>query len=244
VHAKADPPVVARERRWEFVRAFVEQAWARPGADRPVARPHVVLLVSVLSAALAVVAGIILQVWRPAPLHRANPIAARSKSPGQYTAVSGWDCAFADDHGFEAHGRAPDWYTMATGGYLGDGCHGTYEVFPMSSKASQSNADQYALWWFAPAGMHRCEVQTFVPVPDPSKYQPVRAAQFDVMAGRGGPVFAQFVVDQSSTPGQWRPAGSFPVTAAGFAMRLSNRGASAGGTAKLAITQVKVECTG
>src|SRR6266704_647966 len=84
----ARAPGPARVDRQEFIRAFAEQSWARPGTDRPVARVHVTLMVTMGALVIAVVTGALLQMVHPVKLAAAAaPLA--SGSP-RYTAVTGW----------------------------------------------------------------------------------------------------------------------------------------------------------
>ncbi len=231
------------QQRWEFARAFVEHSWARPGADRPVARPHVVLLVAALAAALALGAGVAMQLIWPVKLDTTAHVKATGTA-GAFTAVAGWDCPMTRSSGFDAVGRQATWYTAPDGGWAGDGCHGTYELMPMSGQATADDPSQFALWWFAPGAARRCAIQVYVPARDVNGHDRATSAQFFVLAGRGGAPFAQFVVDQSSGPGSWVPVGTFPANSSGLAVQMVDRGVPSSPTAMLAIAQIKVICTG
>jgi hypothetical protein len=231
--------------RREYRRALVEQSWARPDTPRPVARPHVILMVAVFAAAGAVAAGVVLQlihpVGRPKPAQAVPP---PPKSIAPFTAVTGWDCGAGSDRGFVVSGRTADWYTVAQGGWGADGCHGTFEAIPMTGDKAKDDQNQYAVWWFTPtAGMTRCDVEVFRPRPDRRQDSAASAAQFYVLAGRGGTRLAGFVVDQSAQPGSWADAGQFPVGENGLAVQLVDRGVPAGPGDRLAVAQVRVRCT-
>src|SRR5262245_43546813 len=106
----AEPAVeLSVSRRREFVRAFVDQAWARPGTDRPMARVHVAVMVTIGILVAAILTGVVLQLLDPVPLAKPAPPPA-PPAPASFTAVSGWDCATGADRGFDATGRTSAWY--------------------------------------------------------------------------------------------------------------------------------------
>ncbi|HWB34742.1 MAG TPA: hypothetical protein VHA75_01830 [Rugosimonospora sp.] len=232
--------------RMEFVRAFVEHSWARPGTDRPVTRVHVALMVTMGVVVLTVVAGVVLQMLHPiqlTPASAAEP--AHTPQAPHYTAVSGWDCGTGADHGFDASGRGADWYTVARGGWTQDGCHGTFEAIPMSGDAGKYNQNQSLVWWFTPgAAMVRCDVSVYLPDSGQPADSAATAAQFYVTAGRNGTAFASFVVDETAKRGAWLPVGTYPVSQGAIAVELVNQGVPANAKARLAVTQVRVSCIG
>ncbi|GAA5193287.1 hypothetical protein GCM10023322_54960 [Rugosimonospora acidiphila] len=229
--------------RREFVGAFVDQTWARPDADRPVARVHVVLMVAVLATVVAVVVGVVQHLLNPVDPAAAAPLPVPTTRP--YTAVAGWDCGTSADHGFDPSGRTTDWYTVARGGWSQDGCHGTFEAIPFSGDPAKDNTNQYVIWWFTPsATTTRCDVSVYVPASDNPLDSAATAAQFLVLSGRNGSPFAQFTVDQTQARGQWRSAGVFPVNQDGLAVKLVDRGVPTQPHARLSVTQVRLTCTG
>jgi hypothetical protein len=234
-----------RTKRGEFVRALVEQSWARPDRPRPAARPHIVLMVAVFAAAGALATGVVLQMIHPIRMSKVSaPAPPQPGSAPAFTAVTGWDCGGGADRGFEVRGRTSDWYTVARGGWARDGCHGTFEAIPMTGDKARDDQDQVAVWWFSPgAAMTRCAVMVFRPDPDRRQDSAATAAQFYVLAGRNGSRLATFVVNQATEPGSWVGVGAFPVSENGIAVQLVNRGVPATAGAWLAITQVKVSCT-
>ena len=161
-------PETARQARREYIHALVEQSWARPEATRTVARPHIVLMVAALTAAVALGSGVVAQLIHPVSLPRAaaaGPPSPRALAP--FVAVAGWDCPQSGDRGFDIAGRSADWRTVAHGGWAENGCHGTFEAIPISADRSSDGTEQGAVWWFAPpAGLTRCEVAVFRPRPD------------------------------------------------------------------------------
>jgi hypothetical protein len=230
-------------RRREFLRAFIDQAWARPGTDRPLARVHVALMVTTGVLVGAVLVGVVLQLIRPVPL--ATPAAPAPTGSATFTAVSGWDCATGADRGFEATGRNSAWYTVARGGWPADGCHGTFEAIPLSGDAKRYDQNQAAVWWFAPdQTINRCELAIYIPEGDQPSDAAAVDAQFAVLDGRSGQPFASFVVDQTRDRGAWKVVGSFPTGQGGIAVRLTNQGVPSSSHARLAVTQVRVTCTG
>src|SRR5258705_13734258 len=90
--------------RREFVRSFADQAWVRPGAERPVTRVHVALMVTMGCLVLALVTGVVLQLLRPVRFDEPVVTEPTSAAPS-YSSVSGWDSASAPDRGFDAAGR-------------------------------------------------------------------------------------------------------------------------------------------
>jgi translation initiation factor IF-2 len=159
--------------------------------------------------------------------------------------VSGWDCRSGADYGFMAQGRTSSWYTVARGGWAQNGCDGTFESIPMTSSKAIGAPDQSAEWWFTPpAAMTRCAVNVFRPAPAQWQDSAATAAQFLVLDGPDGTPLGAFVLDEAADPGSWAAAGTFPVSQNGIAVELVDRGVSALAGARLAITQVKVVCTG
>lgn len=235
----------ARAERREAARALVEHSWAEVDAPRPKARPHLVLTVVALVAAGALGTGAVLQMLHPMPLAEAKastvptPVTARP-----YAAVSGWDCGTASDHGFDVQGRTSAWYTVASGGWEHDGCHGTYEAIPMSGDKNTDDPDQHAVWWFTPtAAMTRCTISVYRPAVQKAPNAAATPAHFWVLTGRTGSRLAAFVVNQTSYPGIWASVGTYPVSAAGIAVEMVNRGVPATPASRLALSQVRVRCT-
>jgi hypothetical protein len=241
-----EPASLPMAYRQEFVHAFVEQAWTRPGHDRPVTRVHIALMVTMAVVVVVVVTGVILQMLAPVKLSPAavsGPM--HTSSAPHYTAVAGWDCGTSPDRGFEATGRTPDWYTVARGGWSQDGCHGTFEAVPLSGDPVKPTDNTSSVWWFAPTPvMARCDVAVYLPSVTQPGDAAATAAQYFVTAGHGGSVFASFVLDQTSRRGGWQPAGTYAVGQPGIGVELLNQGVAADGHARLAITQVRVTCTG
>jgi hypothetical protein len=159
-----------------------------------------------------------------------------------FVAVSGWDCGIDANHGFDVSGRTGDWYTVATGGWAEDGCHGDFEAIPMSGKATD-DPNQYAVWWFNPGPGHsRCALSVYGPKSDRQQDSAARAAQFSVLAGRGGAPMASVALDQTVDRGSWKTLGTFPVSQNGIALRLGNRGVPGASGDRLAVSQVRASC--
>jgi hypothetical protein len=239
------PAEPSRATRREYVQALVDHSWLRPDEPRVAARPHVALMVAVFSAAGALAAGLVLQLLWPVSLPK-PAVTAPPPEPNAapFLAVAGWDCGGSGDRGFDVRGRTGEWYTVAEGGWPGDGCHGTFQAIPMSGDATKDDTNLSAEWWFTPSEvMTRCEVQVFRPRPKRPQDSAATAAQYFVLAGRGGDRLAEFVVDQTANPGSWAGAGTFPLSPSGIAVELVNRGVPSIEGARLALTQVKVVCT-
>ena len=89
----------ADSQRREFVKAFVANATSRPGAERVGVRPSTLVLISVLSAAAALVVGVVIGLVRPSDEEAgADPLAPT------LSRIAGWDCAEASDYGLELVG--------------------------------------------------------------------------------------------------------------------------------------------
>ncbi len=227
------------------MQALVDHSWLRPNEQRVAARPHIALMVAVFTAAGALGLGVVLQlIW---PVSLPKPVVTEPPAPATapaFVAVAGWDCGGSGDRGIDVRGRTSEWSTIAEGGWTGDGCHGTFQAIPMSGKAAEDDQNLSAVWWFTPGEfMTKCAVEVFRPKPSRPQDSAAPAAQYFVLAGRNGARLAQFVVDQTADPGSWAEVGTFPVSENGIAVELVNRGVPATTGARLALAQVKVECT-
>jgi hypothetical protein len=165
--------------------------------------------------------------------------------------VTGWDCyGGAANYGFSAQGRTSAWFTVPRGGWTRDGCDGTFEAIPMtdgkaSDGTSASEQDRIAEWWFTPRkAMTECAVMVFRPAPQQPQDSAATAAQFYVLSGQGGTPLAGFVLDEAADPGSWAMVGTFPVSQEGIAVELTGGKTPATRGGRLAITQVKVRCSG
>jgi hypothetical protein len=231
------PPVLESPRhdRRDFIRAFHEHLWRRPDTDRPTVRPQTLVTVAALSALAALVTGVVLHLVRP----RSDDAAATASvaaSPATFTAMSGWDCDSTADHGFEVGGRTGAWRTVASGGWLGQGCRGSFESVPMLAKDQATGSGQYALWWFHPtASFSRCDLSIYLPDSPDVTASNVR---YVVLAGRGGTPIAELNIDQARSRGTWVSAGSYPSGSDGVALELQD----AVGSGRLAFAQVTLHC--
>ncbi|WP_433349842.1 hypothetical protein [Micromonospora sp. CA-111912] len=233
------------EQRREFTRAFREQGWARPNLERPTAKPHVTMVVATVATLIALLGGVIMQLIKPVKLESAKAAPAAPTAGASYTAVAGWDCAAADDHGFTANGRGPTWLTVGQGGWSKDGCHGDYVAVPFSGTGSGAATPATAQWWFRPTTeMRSCTVEVFVPAPDRAAYRPVARAAYSVLNEPGGAEFARFEVRQDAAEGGWVTGGTWLVGKSGIAVRLSAAGDPPAKRAMLAVAHVRVRCTG
>ncbi|WP_432974625.1 hypothetical protein [Dactylosporangium sp. CA-233914] len=251
VESSRSPQRQAMALRGDFVRAFVEHAGPRPASERMVVRWPTLITVTALTAAAAVVVGIFLKLWSSesagsaaGPGGAAPPPPAAATQLSAYTAIAGWDCEGAADRGFEAHGRTPDWRTVAVGGWPQDGCHGTFETLPMTGQAGTDDPAQYGEWWFAPTSpVSRCQISVYVPSGGAPEDTAATAAHYVVLDGRGGGPSAEFAVDQHVGRGRWVVAGEYKVSSAGLAVKLTNRGVPAHAGDRIAMAQIKVDCS-
>lgn len=229
------------EQRKEFRRAFTEFGWARPGVERPAARPHITLIVATVATVLALLAGVAMQLIKPVKLQPAAATPAKSKAAPTFSAVAGWDCAAADDHGFAADGRLSTWVTVGQGGWSKDNCHGDYEAIPFAG--TNTGAAPVVQWWFQPVtAMKHCTVSVYVPVPDAATFTPVPTVTYSVLNTRGGTEFARFGVAPSTSVGKWVAGGRYPVGSGGIAVRMTSTGTAPFPKAMLAVAQVKADC--
>ena len=240
----------SRSARQELVKTLIEHSWARPDALRPAARPHIVLMVAIASAAAAIACGALIGLLHKGSsgstsgLSPLSPAASGSPATSSFTAVSGWDCGSGASYGFVTQGRASSWYTVASGGWAQDGCHGQFESIPMTGGNTAGSANQVAEWWFTPpAATGGCTVDVYRPAPAQRRDSAASAAQFYVLDGLGGTRLGGFVLNEAADAGSWAAAGSFPVSQNGIAVELVGSGVPAFAGARLAITQVRVVCT-
>ncbi|MFY1672105.1 hypothetical protein ACN27G_19390 [Plantactinospora sp. WMMB334] len=236
------PPGSPHAERLEFVRAFVEQARARPSPDRPVARPHTALLVASTAAIVALLFGLVMGLFtsgrKPAGSAQAKP-----SGPSSYVAVTGWECRSAEDHTFEARGRTPQWVTLRSGAWSGNGCRGSFTAVPMTGDPNFDDASQSLVWAFLPGtGVDRCAVAVYAPKITDKGILPAAKAHFTVTAGRDGASHGTFQLNQAAKSGAWLEAGAFPVTNGKFTVRLSTRGAPEDGRERLIVSQVRITC--
>jgi hypothetical protein len=220
----------AVRRRSEFVAAFVEHAGPVPASER-----RTVTLPTLIT--ITVIVGVF---WG---LIKGDSSSAKPPPPS-YSAFAGWGCTGATDHGFEAHGRTPQWRTVAQGGWSGDGCNSTFETIPLSGKAGKDIAGQYVLWWFVPTTGGQCRVQVYVPKGTTPADTWAPAVHFAVLAGRTGTSYAEFTVDQSANAGRWADGGTFPLHGSELTLRLADRGVPQRATDRIAVSAVRVTCGG
>ena len=235
-----DPP---QQQRREFVRAFAEHMWAHPGTDRPSIKPQTLFTITAACALIALLFGVIRQLIFP-PAEPVRVVAVDPPRPSSFSAVSGWDCPTTATHGFEISGRTSAWYTVAEGGWVHDGCHGSFVAIPMSGDEAKADLTQSATWWFAPGPeFTACDVMVYVPRPEQPWESAAPAAQYFALAGRGGAWMAEMVVDQAGQQGRWVPVGRFPIGQNGLAITLVNRGKPAHQDDRIAVAQVRATCT-
>jgi hypothetical protein len=239
-HLDRGTPADALAQRTRFVRAYVEYAGPVPASERRTVRLPTLLTVTALSVVAALIAGIFAQLIHPAPNQPKDPVAAAAPAGAvAYTAVAGWDCANADDHGFEADGQSSDWSTVTDGGWSRDGCRGTYETMPTVAKLDRDQQGQRAVWWFTPGpSVSRCALEVLVPS---TTAKNAATARYQVLSGRAGTMFAEFTVDPASRTGQWVTTGTFPPHNGAIAVELGRQVAS-GSAGLTLISQVRAVC--
>ncbi len=92
--------------------------------------------------------------------------------------------------------------------------------------------------------MTACAIMVYRPAPALRRDSAATAAHFYVLSGQNGTPLGAFVLNEAADPGTWATAGTFPVSPEGIAVELVDRGSPAAPGDLLAITQVKVRCTG
>jgi hypothetical protein len=224
--------------RAEFVSAFVEHAGDVPASERPTVSFSTLMTVTAVVSALTIVAGVF---WT---LLKGDDESSSVSASGStaYVAVAGWGCTGATDRGFDAIGRDKTWQTVATGGWASDGCRGEFETIPMTGRKSTDNPRQYVQWWFSPSSGSQCEVEIYIPKSSSAADTGADAAHYEVLAGRTGAAYAEFVVDQSTNTARWVKAGSFPLHGSELAIKLTDRGVPAKPGYRLAISALRVTC--
>jgi hypothetical protein len=227
----------ALRRRSEFVAAFVEHAGPVPASERRTVTVPTLITITALVSLLTVIVGVF---WG---LVKGGSSSAKPPAPS-YSVFAGWGCTGATDHGFEAHGRTPQWRTVAQGGWSGDGCNSTFETIPLSGKAGKDIAGQYVQWWFVPTTGGQCRVQVYVPKSTSPSDTWASAVHFAVMAGRTGTSYAEFTIDQSANAGRWADGGTFPLHGSELTLRLTDRGVPQRPTDRVAVSAVRVTCGG
>lgn len=223
--------------RGEYVRAFVEHATPRPASELIAVRLPSLLTISALVAVGALVVGVFWSLISPR-----DEATAQEPSEIVYSAVAGWDCRGSTDRGFTAHGRTERWLTVPTGGWGEGGCHGTFETIPMSGRADREDPAQYAVFWFVPTAGRQCSINVYVPSGAKADAAATEA-HYEVLNGRDGETYAQFVVDQSAHRGAWVAAGAFPVKEREIAVKITNRGVPKEAGDRIAIAQLRLDCT-
>ncbi|GAB2943616.1 hypothetical protein GCM10027280_35330 [Micromonospora polyrhachis] len=240
------PAAIAQ--RSEFVRAFVEHAGDPPASERLTVRWPTLITVSALVCLGTLVVGVFWGLLRPMPdaekeaARRAasGPNGAPSAgAPTTWTAVAGWDCAAATDRGFDAQGRSAGWQTMPSGGWAGDGCHGTFAILPIPDK-KENGTPQSANWWFTPpSGMNSCRVSIHVPG---AGYPSAKTVRYSMRAGGNGTPYAVFTVNQAENLGKWVDVGSYPVHQNQIAISLDPTDASGARASRVVLGQIRVHC--
>jgi hypothetical protein len=234
-----------RQDRREFVNAVAEHLWVRPGTDRPVVKPPILLLLTALAAAGALATGLILHMLHrndPPPANAAPPPPAAA--PAVWTAVSGWDCAGDDTRGFTASGRSDAWYTVPDGGWDKDGCNGSFAAVPMSGSA-KDDPTQSAQWSFTPGDAYdSCELSAYSPKVVRLQDSAGTAVHYALLDGRSGTPMADVTVNAPASAGRWAVIGTYPVSADGLTVRMTNRGQPRIADGRIAVAQFRVRCTG
>jgi hypothetical protein len=232
--------------RSEFVRAFVEHAGARPASERIMVRWPTLMTVTALVAVGTLVVGIFWSLVSPAKDPRKQAAAQAPNgvpsagTPSTWTAVAGWDCTAAPDHGFEATGRAADWRTVMTGGWNKDDCRGAFQSIPVPAANDDKGSQQAASWWFTPpVGINSCRISVYVPV---GGGRLASAVKYSVSANAGGTPYGRFTTNQARNASRWVDAGTYPVQQNRIAVAMSPVDTEAATSTRIALAQMKVNC--
>ncbi|MFE3501150.1 hypothetical protein [Kitasatospora sp. NPDC059160] len=131
-----------------------------------------------------------------------------------------------------------------SGGYSGDGCSGGFTSMPMSGAANKDDSSNSVVWTFNTGSLTTgsCRLSVYVP------------NNGDIKAVGGAPTYytvqgQSFNVNQTSSRGQWVPAGTFPLSGGRIAVVMHSRGQDwVGDSVKTyahhAASAVKADCTG
>ncbi|MEU6079148.1 adhesin [Streptomyces sp. NPDC047108] len=185
-----------------------------------------------------------------------SPSARPTGKPGEpgvtFTAWAGPGCNTPAGGGYRETGRwsggAEGWYTVASGGYDGASCDGSFTAVPMSGSPTEDHDARVEWWWSVGSASRQCSIGVYVPSGtgagdvggSPTLYE-VRSGSGDGASAYGG-----FALDQRGNRGRLVDAGTYPVRDGRIAVTMFDRGVDwndDGPTyAHHAAAQMKVTC--
>lgn len=172
------------------------------------------------------------QTPRPEPSHRPPATAAPD-----WPEVTGYGCPSGPRSGVSLDSAAaagPGW-SVAGGGWTGNGCNGT-SIWTMNPSSMGPSA---MTWRFMPGNSRACTLAVFIPAENA-----LGVASYTIGAGPGSATLAALTVDQASEAGQWVTLGSFPVSGPSIQIQLSGPLVSARGhNSAIAASAASANCS-
>lgn len=181
----------------------------------------------------------------PKPPTKTAPPPNDARSPA-YSAWAGPGCAGGGL--YRENGRFTDgaagWYTVGSGGHLGDGCDGSFTAVPMSGSRTEDRGSTATWSWYVGSGYPTCSVAVFVP--DSGRDRDVAGAPttYHVLSDPDDPdsVLKVFEIDQTRLRGRGLVVEKVPVHDQRLTVQLVDRGSNEGGDAHHAAAQIRAEC--
>jgi hypothetical protein len=177
------------------------------------------------------------------PTKTGPPSAARGPS---YSAWAGPGCAggglYREDGRF-ADGDA-GWYTVGSGGHLGDGCDGSFSAVPMSGDPAKDRGSTAVWSWYVGSGYPTCSVAVVVPDSGRDRDAAGEPTTYHVLSDVDDPdsVVKVFEVDQTRLRGSGVVVEKVPVHDQRLTVQLVDRGRGQGADAHHAAAQMRAEC--
>jgi hypothetical protein len=137
-------------------------------------------------------------------------------SPQATTAprVAGVGCPASQDKGVTVTAARPGRpWTVAQGGWTGNGCDGA-SVWTMNPAGKQPSPSTLTWWFGALPGVSRCTLSVYVPTQNA-----LGQAGYAVSTGYGSSLGA-VTIDQAANAGRWVDLGTFPATGSGYQVQL------------------------
>ena len=150
------------------------------------------------------------QAPQPTPSHHHDPGPAAPAWPE----VTGYGCPNTPRSGVSLDSAAaagPGW-TVAGGGWTGNGCDGT-SIWTMNPSGMGPSA---MTWRFTPGNTRTCVLAVFIPAENA-----LGVASYTIGSGPGPAALSTQTVDQAAEAGQWVRLGSFPVSGPTMQVQLS-----------------------
>ncbi|MEW2632835.1 adhesin [Streptomyces sp. NPDC048389] len=179
----------------------------------------------------------------PKPPAKAEP-PGDARSPS-YSAWAGPGCTGGGlyrENGRFADGDA-GWYTVGSGGHLGDGCDGSFTAVPMSGSRTEDGGSTVVWSWYVGSGYPTCSVAVVVPDSGRDRDVAGEPTSYNVLSDPDDPdsVVKVFEVDQTRLRGSGVVVEKVPVHDQRLTVQLVDRGRGQG-DAHHAAAQMRAEC--